>query len=98
MEECTEILLDRANLNQSDVDYLIPHQANIRIMEAARKRLNLPKEKMSCTVQKYGNTSSASIPLSLWESVRENKLKPNDIVLMVGFGAGLSWGGLVIKW
>ena len=98
MEECTEILLDRANLNQSDVDYLIPHQANIRIMEAARRRLNLPKEKMSCTVQKYGNTSSASIPLSLWESVRENKLKPNDIVLMVGFGAGLSWGGLVIKW
>ena len=98
MGECTEAVLQKANLHKEDVDYLVPHQANIRIMESARKRLNLPEEKMSCTVHKYGNTSSASIPLSLWESVKVGKIQKGDVVLMVGFGAGLSWGSLVMKW
>lgn len=98
MGECTESVLEKSNLQKEDVDYLVPHQANIRIMESARKRLDLPKEKMSYTVHKYGNTSSASIPLSLWESVKEGKIKKGDVVLMVGFGAGLSWGAFIMKW
>lgn len=98
MSECTASVLEKANLAKEDIDFFVPHQANIRIMEAARKRLGLPHEKMSYTVHKYGNTSSASIPLSLWESVREGKIKKGDTVLMVGFGAGLSWGSIVLKW
>ena len=98
MSECTKSVLKKANLEKEDIDFFVPHQANIRIMESARKRLHLPREKMSYTIHKYGNTSSASIPLSLWESVREGKIKMGDTVLLVGFGAGLSWGSIVMKW
>lgn len=96
-ESCVTVL-DKAGLTKEDVDFLIPHQANIRIMEAARQRLELPEEKMSKTIHKYGNTSAASIPLSIVEEVEAGKIKDGDVVVMVGFGGGLTWGAICMRW
>ncbi|WP_438316294.1 beta-ketoacyl-ACP synthase III [Sporosarcina sp. FA9] len=91
-------VIEKAGLTTNEVDYLIPHQANIRIMESSRVRLGLPIEKMSKTVHKYGNTSSASIPISLFDDLEEGKVKDDDVIVLVGFGGGLTWGALCIKW
>lgn len=96
-DSCINVL-DKAGLTKEDVDFLIPHQANIRIMEAARQRLELPEEKMSKTVHKYGNTSAASIPISLVEELEAGKIKDGDLIVMVGFGGGLTWGAIAIRW
>ncbi|MEK4666659.1 beta-ketoacyl-ACP synthase III [Niallia taxi] len=98
MGESSENVLVKAGLSKEDVDLLIPHQANIRIMEASRQRLNLPEEKMSKTVHKYGNTSAASIPISLVEEYEAGKLKDDDVIVMVGFGGGLTWGAIALRW
>nr|WGD86495.1 beta-ketoacyl-ACP synthase III [Bacillus subtilis] len=95
-ESCVNVI-EKAGLSKEDVDFLIPHQANIRIMEAARERLELPVEKMSKTVHKYGNTSAASIPISLVEELEAGKIKDGDVVVMVGFGGGLTWGAIAIR-
>lgn len=96
-QSCVNVI-EKAGLEKEAVDYLVPHQANIRIMEAARERLGIPEEKMAKTIQKYGNNSSASIPLALSESVSNGKIKEDDIVVMVGFGGGLTWGAIAVKW
>ncbi|AZU61248.1 beta-ketoacyl-ACP synthase III [Neobacillus mesonae] len=96
-ESCINVL-EKAGLKKEDVDFLIPHQANIRIMEASRQRLELPEEKMSKTVNKYGNTSAASIPISLVEELEAGKIKDDDLIVMVGFGGGLTWGAIAIRW
>ncbi|MBC2028360.1 ketoacyl-ACP synthase III [Listeria welshimeri] len=98
MGEASLRVLERAGLEKEDLDLLIPHQANIRIMEASRERLNLPEEKLMKTVHKYGNTSSSSIALALVDGVEEGRIKDNDNVLLVGFGGGLTWGALIIRW
>ncbi|WP_339149624.1 MULTISPECIES: beta-ketoacyl-ACP synthase III [unclassified Sutcliffiella] len=98
MGESAVNVLEKAGLTKEDVDFLIPHQANIRIMEAARERLGLPLEKMSMTVQKYGNTSAASIPISIVEELENGKIHDDDLVVMVGFGGGLTWGAIAIRW
>jgi 3-oxoacyl-[acyl-carrier-protein] synthase-3 len=98
MGESSLNVVEKAGLNKEDVDFLIPHQANIRIMEASRERLSLPVEKMSMTVDKFGNTSAASIPLSLYEEVKNGKIKEDDVIVMVGFGGGLTWGAVALKW
>lgn len=98
MGESSLNVVEKAGLTKEDVDFLIPHQANIRIMEAARQRLGLPEEKMSKTVDLYGNTSSASIPLSLKHELDEQKISDDDIIVLVGFGAGLVWGAVTIRW
>ncbi|HAO5684532.1 TPA: ketoacyl-ACP synthase III [Listeria monocytogenes] len=98
MGEASLRVLERAGLEKEDLDLLIPHQANIRIMEASRERLNLPEEKLMKTVHKYGNTSSSSIALALVDAVKEGRIKDNDNVLLVGFGGGLTWGALIIRW
>lgn len=98
MGESSVKVLEKAGLTKEDCDFLVPHQANIRIMEAARERLDLPKEKMAKTVQKYGNTSSASIPMALVDEWRDGKIKDGDVVVLVGFGAGLTWGSIAIRW
>ena len=90
--------LEKAGLDKKDVDCFIPHQANIRIIEAAVRRLNLPMDKVFVNVQKYGNTSAASIPVAVHEAVAEGRIKRGDIIVLVGFGAGLTWGASVIKW
>lgn len=96
-ESCIHVL-EKAGLSKQDVDFLIPHQANIRIVEAARQRLELPEDKMSTTVKKYGNTSAASIPISIVEELEAGKIKDDDLIIMVGFGGGLTWGAIALRW
>ncbi|TQS75817.1 ketoacyl-ACP synthase III [Ornithinibacillus gellani] len=98
MPESSVNVIEKIGYNKEDVDYLIPHQANIRIMEAARQRLGIAEEKMATTIKKYGNNSSASIPMALSESVRNGSIKENDLVVLVGFGAGLTWGAVALRW
>ncbi|WP_077325074.1 beta-ketoacyl-ACP synthase III [Virgibacillus siamensis] len=98
MPESSVNVIEKLGCNKEDVDYLIPHQANIRIMEAARERLGISQEKMATSIKKYGNNSSASIPIALSEAVRDGKIKDNDLVVMVGFGGGLTWGAVALRW
>jgi len=90
--------LEKAGLKPENVDMFVPHQANIRIIEAAARRLELPQEKVFVNVQKYGNTSAASIPIALDEATKQGSIKKGDTVVAVGFGAGLTWGAIVFKW
>lgn len=94
----SEEVLASAGLKKSDISILVPHQANIRIIESAAKRLNLPVEKVLINVDRYGNTSTASIPLALKEALDGGRVSKGDVVLMVAFGAGLTWGAMVLKW
>lgn len=98
MGEAAVRALHNAGLEHDDVDCLVPHQANIRIIQSAAKRLKLPMEKVMINVDKYGNTSAASIPIALNEAVQSGKIKKGDTVVLVGFGAGLTWASCVIKW
>jgi len=90
--------LEKAGLTREDLDYLVPHQANTRIIEAARKRLGLTEDKVYINLDKYGNMSSASIPIALTEAVEKGYIKKGNIILLVAFGAGLTWGSAVMKW
>jgi len=98
MENATLAALDKAGLAKEAVDYFIPHQANLRIIEAAVKRLGFAPEKIYINVHNYGNTSAASIAVALDETVRAGKIKPGDHIVMVGFGAGLTWAACVLEW
>ncbi len=98
MEKSSLEVLKRAGLKKEDIDFLIPHQANSRIIDSAMKKLKLSREKIGVNLDRYGNTSAASIPVALDEALSENKIKKGDNVLLVAFGAGLSWASLVIKW
>lgn len=90
--------LKKAGLDYRAIDCLIPHQANMRIIQSAAKRLKVPMEKVVVSVDKYGNTSAASIPIALTEAIQAGKINKGDIVVLVGFGAGLTWASCVIKW
>ncbi|MBV8150379.1 MAG: ketoacyl-ACP synthase III [Candidatus Eremiobacteraeota bacterium] len=90
--------LARANLKPQDVSYLIPHQANRRIIDAAAQRLAMPPDKVVVNIQEYGNTSAASIPIALSEALIEGKLRADDLLVFTGFGAGLSWGAVAWRW
>lgn len=96
--ELAEIMLNRYDLKSEDLGLMVPHQANIRIIDAANKRLNLGSEKIMVNLDKYGNISAASIPIALDEAYREGRLEKNDKVLMLGFGGGLTWGASLISW
>jgi 3-oxoacyl-[acyl-carrier-protein] synthase-3 len=93
-----EAALAKAGLDSGDIDLLIPHQANIRIIETAIGRLEIPPEKVYINLDRYGNTSSASIPIALDEVVRLGRLRAGDLLVMVAFGAGLTWGAAVVRW
>ncbi len=88
----------KAGLALEDIDLFIPHQANLRIIKSAAKALKLPPEKVFVNIEQYGNTSAASIPIALCEAIAEGRLKPNDHVVMVAFGAGLTWAAAVVRW
>jgi 3-oxoacyl-[acyl-carrier-protein] synthase III len=98
MGDSAENVIIKAGLSKEEVDFLVPHQANIRIMESSRIRLGLPEEKMSTTIKQFGNTSAASIPIALQEEVLAGKVKDDDVVVLVGFGGGLTWGAICLKW
>lgn len=98
MGTATEEVLRKAGLTKDDIDLFIPHQANIRIIQSAMQRLNLSEDRVMINVDKYANTSAASIPLALVEAYEEGRIKEGDRVVMVGFGGGLTWGGAALIW
>ncbi|QNO15661.1 ketoacyl-ACP synthase III [Alkalicella caledoniensis] len=98
MNETSKKCIEKAGLTNENIDFFIPHQANIRIIESAVKRLKISPEKVYINLDKYGNMSAASIPVALGEAVEKGLIKKGDNVLMVGFGGGLTWGGTLIKW
>ncbi|MBE3590278.1 MAG: ketoacyl-ACP synthase III [Firmicutes bacterium] len=98
MGDAAEEALRRAGLTFADVDLYVPHQANVRIIEASAKRFGLPMEKVWVNIDRYGNTSSASIPIALYEAHQAGRLHPGDVVLLVAFGGGLTWGAAVLRW
>ena len=97
MCEASYAVLSKANLTADDVTWLLPHQANIRIIAGVGQKLGIPDEKVIVTVDHHGNTSAASIPLAVSESVANGKVKPGDLVLIPAMGAGFTWGGLLIR-
>ena len=96
--ESTSKLLERHGFKASDVDLFIPHQANLRIIEAAAKRVELPMERVFVNVDRYGNTGAASVYVALEEAVSAGRLRPGDLVLMAAFGGGFTWGAVLIRW
>ncbi|HWQ88554.1 MAG TPA: beta-ketoacyl-ACP synthase III [Desulfitobacteriaceae bacterium] len=98
LPEIAEEVLTKAGLSISDIDFLIPHQANARIIEAAAKRLGLPMDKVLLSIAKYGNNSSATIPLAMDDALKAGRIKKGDLLLLIAFGAGLTWGGAVLRW
>ncbi len=98
MVESASTTLERAKLGPEDVALIVPHQANLRIIEAANKRIGIPMERTALCLEKTGNTSSASIPLALCEAAEQGRLRPGDNVLLTGFGAGMTWASAIVRW
>ena len=98
LEKVARSVLDKANLHDSDIDWLIPHQANIRIMQSTARKLKLPLDKLIVTVDEHGNTSAASVPLALDAAVRSGKVKRGDTVMLEGVGGGFTWGAALLKY
>ena len=96
--DSSAVTLERAGVAHSDVSWFVPHQANLRIIEAAAKRLGFPPDRTITNIERYGNTSSASIPLALFEAVEEGRVREGDLVLCSGVGAGLTWGSALLRW
>ena len=88
--------MEKNNLESDDVDWLVPHQANLRIIDATAKRMGLPKEKVMINIQKYGNTTAGTLPLCLWDY--EKQLKKGDNLILSAFGGGFTWGAVYLKW
>lgn len=98
MADAARVVTEKADLTLDDVALVIPHQANSRIIQTATRRLQLPEEKVYINLDRYGNTSSASIPIALCEAVDEGRVQPGDNLVLVGFGAGLTWAAAVVQW
>lgn len=98
MADACCVVLEKAGFTPEDVDLFVPHQANLRIIESAAERIGLSMERVFINIQKYGNMGAGSIPVALYEAEQEGRLKQGDLVLTVGFGAGLVWGANLIRW
>jgi 3-oxoacyl-[acyl-carrier-protein] synthase-3 len=96
MAEVSAEIMEKNNLTSDDVDWLVPHQANLRIIDATANRMGLPKEKVMINIQKYGNTTAGTLPLCLWDY--ENQLKKGDTLILSAFGGGFTWGAVYLKW
>lgn len=96
MAEVSAEIMERNNLKSEDVDWLVPHQANLRIIDATADRMGLPKEKVMINIQKYGNTTAGTLPLCLWDW--EKQLKKGDNIILSAFGGGFTWGAVYLKW
>jgi 3-oxoacyl-[acyl-carrier-protein] synthase-3 len=96
LEDVAREVLAKAGRSDADIDWLIPHQANIRIMQSTAKKLKLPMDKVVVTVDRHGNTSAASIPLALDDAVRSGKVKPGDTLMLEGVGGGFTWGAVLL--
>lgn len=98
LAETAHACLDKIGLSGADVDWIVPHQANIRIIEATAKRMQVPMDRVVVTVQDHGNTSAASIPIALSVGVQRGQIKPGDLIVTEAFGGGLAWGSVVLRW
>ncbi len=98
MGDAAERVLEKSGLTAADVDWFVPHQANLRIIDASARRFGIPMEKVIVNVDRYGNTSAASVPIALYEAVESGRIKSGDVVLTVAFGGGLTWGAAVMRW
>ncbi|TNF47279.1 ketoacyl-ACP synthase III, partial [bacterium] len=98
LSEVVDEVLKVNDLREEEIDFLVPHQANLRIIQATARKLKLPMEKVVVTVDRHGNTSAASVPLALDEAVRSGRIKPGDRVLLEAFGGGLTWGAALVRW
>ena len=98
MAEVAEEALSAVDMQPSDIDWMIPHQANIRIMDATMKKLHMPHERLIVTVDQHGNTSAASIPMALDIAVRDGRIKTGDHVMLLGVGGGFTWGSIFLRW
>ena len=96
--DSSALTIERAGVTTADVSWFVPHQANLRIIEAAAKRLGFPPERTITNIEQYGNTSSASIPLALHDAETQGKLKPGALVALAGVGGGMSWGCNLLRW
>ena len=96
MADVAAEIMERNHLNSEDIAWLVPHQANLRIIDATGKRMGLPPEKVMINIENYGNTTTATIPLCLWEY--ENKLRKGDKIILAAFGGGFTWGSIYLKW
>lgn len=96
MADTTVELMERNNLKGEDIAWLVPHQANLRIIDATANRANVEREKVMINIEKYGNTTSATLPLCLWDF--EKQLKKGDNIVFAAFGGGFTWGALYLKW
>ena len=96
MAEVSAEIMEKNNLKSEDVDWLVPHQANLRIIDATADRMGLPKEKVMINIQKYGNTTAGTLPLCLWDY--ESQLKKGDTLILSAFGGGFTWGAVYLKW
>jgi 3-oxoacyl-[acyl-carrier-protein] synthase-3 len=97
MTQASQIALSANGLQATDIDWVVAHQANVRILEAVAQRSGIPFEKFYLNISKYGNTSAASIPIALDEALRERTIKPGELVLLAALGAGLSWGSAILR-
>jgi 3-oxoacyl-[acyl-carrier-protein] synthase-3 len=97
LEETARASLAKAQLNEADIDWLIPHQANIRIMQSTARKLKMPMDKVIVTVDQHGNTSAASIPLALDHAVRSGKIQKGQTLMLEGVGGGFTWGSVLLK-
>lgn len=98
LSDVVDETLEKNNIKQSEIDWLVPHQANLRIIKATAKKLSLPMERVVITVDRHGNTSSASVPLALDEAVRDGRIKRGELLLLEAFGAGFSWGSALVRY
>ncbi|MFD1009039.1 ketoacyl-ACP synthase III [Oceanisphaera ostreae] len=98
MGEAAANVLEQASLTKQDINLLLPHQANIRIIETLAKKMDLPIDKVMINIEQYGNTSAATVPIALCEALEQGRVKPGDLLLTAAFGAGLTWGAAVIRW
>jgi 3-oxoacyl-[acyl-carrier-protein] synthase III len=96
--ESVGVTLARSGITADDISWFIPHQANLRIIEAAANRLGIPRERTVVNIERFGNTSAASIPLAMSEAADDGRIRDGDLVLMSGFGAGMAWGSVVVRW
>ena len=96
MAEVSAEIMEKNNLKSEDVDWLVPHQANLRIIDATANRMGLSKEKVMINIEKYGNTTAATLPLCLWDY--ESQLKKGDNIVLSAFGGGFTWGAVYLKW
>jgi 3-oxoacyl-[acyl-carrier-protein] synthase-3 len=96
MADVSAEIMEKNNLSSEDVDWLVPHQANLRIIDATANRMGLSKDKVMINIQKYGNTTAGTLPLCLWDY--ENQLKKGDNIVLSAFGGGFTWGAVYLKW